>query len=95
MNERVGPRFRGDIRSLCYIGGLCRLGEAVSNRGGAGGGPQDTARPASVSELVIGETPGDSCGCRFDLSGVGTREPLTEVSEPLAGFSFQVQRRPE
>ena len=58
---------------------------AVSNRGGAGGGPQDTARPASVSELVIGETPGDSCGCWFDLSGVGTREPLTEVSVTLGG----------
>ena len=60
----------------CYIGGLCRLGEAVSNRGGAGGGPQDTTRPASVSELVIGETPSDSCGYWFDVVGCGDPQAI-------------------
>ena len=59
------------------------MGLAVSIRGGSGGGPQDTARPASVSELVIGETPSDSCGYWFDVVGCGDREPLTEVSGTL------------
>ena len=41
------------------------MGLAVSIRDGSGGGPQDTARPASVSEFFICEAPGDGFGCRF------------------------------
>ena len=43
------------------------MGLAVSIRGGLGGVPQDTARPASVSELVVGEAPGDGSGYRSDF----------------------------
>ena len=67
MNERVGFRI-GEFIWLCrQIGSLCRLGLAVSIRGGPGGGPQDTARPALVSELFIGLKP------RAMASGAGLR----------------------
>ena len=42
----VGGRINGEV------GGLCRVGMAVSIRGGVGGGPQDTTHPALVSELL-------------------------------------------
>ena len=57
MNEHVGFRI-GELIRLCrQIGSLCQMGLAVSIRGGSGGGPQDTARPALVSELVVGVKP--------------------------------------
>ena len=34
-------------------------GVAISTRDGAGGVPLDAARPALVSELFVGEAPGD------------------------------------
>ena len=40
---------------------------AVSTRGGAGGGPPDTTRPALVSELLASEALGDGSGCRYDV----------------------------
>ena len=66
MNE-IGCRFGEMIRWYCEIGDQCRVGLAVSIRGGSGGGPQDTARPASVSELFVGEAPGDGSGYRSDF----------------------------
>ena len=67
MNEHVGFRIGGFIRFCRQIGSLCQMGSAVSIRGGSGGGPQDTARPASVFELFVGEAPGNGSGYRSDF----------------------------
>ena len=57
------------------------MGLAVSIRGGSGGGPQDTFHPASVSELFVGEAPGDDSGYRSDII------VWVDPREPLAGYS--------
>ena len=52
-----GPR--GDV------GGLCRAIVVELTRGGAGGVPLDTARSTLVSNLFVGETPGDGSAAWF------------------------------
>ena len=55
MNENVGCRFGALIGGFVKLATYARVGFAVSIRDGSGGGPQDTARPASVSELFVSE----------------------------------------
>ena len=42
---------------------------AVSTRDGAGGVPLDAARPALVSELFVGEAPGNGSAGGFQCPG--------------------------
>ena len=65
-----GPRGVG--------GGLCREIVVELTRGGAGGVPLDTARSTLVSNLFVGETPGDGSAAWFvpGRHGPGVRGPF-------------------
>ena len=87
-NERERRRpvwgTKHGVRLSGLSGGLCPWGGAVSNRGGAGGAPRDTARSTSVSEPLASETPGNGLGC---IRGGGVHGPLTgDSGEPCLIF---------
>ena len=64
------------------VGGLCRAIVVDSTRGGAGGVPLDTARSALVSNLFVGEAPGDGSAGWFvpGSHDPGIRGPFHSVT---------------
>ena len=76
-------------RSRGVVGGLCWAIAVKSTRGGAGGVPQDTARSALVSNLFVGEAPGDGSAGWFvpGSHGSGIRGSFRSVTMGVANWN--------
>ena len=79
-------------------GGPCRAIVVDSTRGGAGGVPLDTARSALVSDLFVGEAPGDGSAGWFvpGSHGPGIRGLFLNVTiGPVNWNEYNGRRAPK
>ena len=65
------------------IGGLCRQGVVVSTRGGTGGGPPDTTRPALFPNSSLMKPRAMALGAGMTWLFGCAQEPLTGNSGTL------------